>query len=300
MTDGAMTINILLGDFSVSAQDADITVKSSDGFLFNLHSHNLGTNTGAFPGPEIGAQGEAVLLTEPANVLEIVFQFIYPRRHPKLDDLDFVILMEVTEACEKYEVYSAMNMCEVRLNAFISEHAAEIFVHAVKHGYPELIDKTAILVCRFPVLNFVKTLPSYAVIPWLEYQQAWRKIFDDAKIYLEDLLCGSYCHQYDACADPDAQVYSDGRPICSQCRLSLLVWLQNLAEIEDITSLKDAVAAPNLVIYSYGPLGRWCKNCSNTCAIYLPEVKSILETRMTEIIPFTRFLYPTDRAPSAR
>jgi hypothetical protein len=90
-------------------------IQSVDGLLFQIHRKNLETNTGAFPGPEFDSQGEIVFLSEPAEVLGVVFQFIYPRKHPTLKDLDFKLVAEVAEAVEKYEVFSAMRICELRL-----------------------------------------------------------------------------------------------------------------------------------------------------------------------------------------
>ncbi|KAF8877849.1 hypothetical protein CPB84DRAFT_1794649 [Gymnopilus junonius] len=113
MPDEALSTPIVNNQFS--AQDADITIQSSDGVLFKLHRQNLGTNTGGFPGMEISTQEEIVHLPEPAKVLEIVFQFVYPKKHPKLKGLDFGTILEVAEAVEKYEVFAAMNICEIRL-----------------------------------------------------------------------------------------------------------------------------------------------------------------------------------------
>lgn len=48
-------------------------------------------------------------------MLEILFEFIYPRKHPTLKDLEFETLAAVAEAAEKYEVFSAMSMCDVRM-----------------------------------------------------------------------------------------------------------------------------------------------------------------------------------------
>ena len=58
---------------------------------------------------------ETMALDEPSDVLEILFQFIYPRRHPSLEDTDFETLAAVAEAVEKYQVFSAMNLCALRL-----------------------------------------------------------------------------------------------------------------------------------------------------------------------------------------
>jgi hypothetical protein len=61
------------------------------------------------------ALDEEVELTETSDVLEILFQFIYPRKHPSLVNIKFSTLAGVAEAAEKYQVFSAMNICEIRM-----------------------------------------------------------------------------------------------------------------------------------------------------------------------------------------
>jgi len=100
---------------TVSAGDADVIICSSDNVLFNLHRANLAVSTGAFPGTEISTNGEHVQLSEPADVLEMVFQFIYPKRHPTLKGLNFSMVLRAAEAAEKYEVFPALHTCEMRL-----------------------------------------------------------------------------------------------------------------------------------------------------------------------------------------
>ena len=99
----------------VNFSDADITFLSSDLVTFKLHRKYLESNTGAFPTAEFETNGEVVHLTEPSSVLEIMFQFVYPKRHPKLDKQDFISVLAIAEAVEKYEVFSAMNTCESRM-----------------------------------------------------------------------------------------------------------------------------------------------------------------------------------------
>ena len=89
--------------------------ESVDGVQFRLHRKNLEAHTGAFPAPEFETNGETTHLTEPANILRILFQFVYPRRQPDLERLDFEVVAAVSEAAEKYEVFSAMPICNVRM-----------------------------------------------------------------------------------------------------------------------------------------------------------------------------------------
>ena len=99
----------------VNSSDADVIFQSSDGVRFHLHRKNLEAHTGAFPGAEFDTQNEIVHLTEPSSVLEVVFQFMYPRRHPDLEDANFETIAAIAEAVEKYEVFSAMNTCITRI-----------------------------------------------------------------------------------------------------------------------------------------------------------------------------------------
>ena len=99
----------------VCALDSDVTFLSADGVLFYLHRKNLETNTGGFPPAEIETRNEIVSLTEDSSILELLFRFIYPAHHPKLDRTPFATLSLLAEAAEKYEVYSAMNVCSIRM-----------------------------------------------------------------------------------------------------------------------------------------------------------------------------------------
>ena len=100
-----------LSDFemSVNAIDADITVKSSDDVLFRLHRTNIEVQAGEFR--PIDQQQ----LPEPAHVLAIIFQFLYPQDHPKLTDTEFETVQAVATSAEKYKIFSAMHVSQVRL-----------------------------------------------------------------------------------------------------------------------------------------------------------------------------------------
>jgi hypothetical protein len=92
----------------VNSPDADVTFQSCDGILFSIHRPNLQTNTEGFPPPEISTGDEIVPLSESSATLEILFQFIYPRRHPALDEIAFADLAALAEAAEKYQVFASL------------------------------------------------------------------------------------------------------------------------------------------------------------------------------------------------
>lgn len=85
--------------------------------IFQIHSKNLECTCGGFA-PHGFAQDnekELIVLSEDAATLEILFRFVYPREHPELDDIKFDLLLKVAEAAQKYLVFSALNICYVRL-----------------------------------------------------------------------------------------------------------------------------------------------------------------------------------------
>ncbi|KAF8907668.1 hypothetical protein CPB84DRAFT_1744576 [Gymnopilus junonius] len=168
MTDPAQTIH---PDFNAS--DADLVILSADNIQFHLHKKYLESNTGAFPGPgdvvvKSNPAGDTTQLTEPARVLEILFQFIYPKKHPTLVDVPYDILGPLSEAVEKYEVFSAMFACALQLRRFIPLYGPDIHAHAIRHNYPLLTDEVALYLLRgfTPLSTIVEKLPPIAIVPW--------------------------------------------------------------------------------------------------------------------------------------
>ncbi|KAF7976514.1 hypothetical protein HWV62_6327 [Athelia sp. TMB] len=93
----------------VCADDADMTFRSCDGTLFKVHRKNLETSSEGFsPPPGTSSRDEIVSLTENRDTLDLLFQYIYPQRQPDLAEIDFKQLAELSEAAEKYQVFSAM------------------------------------------------------------------------------------------------------------------------------------------------------------------------------------------------
>lgn len=80
-----------------------------------MHRKNLETHAAGFPPAEFAANDEVVELTEDSTTLDLLFQFIYPRRPPDLNTIDFEVLYSLAEAAEKYELHFAMDLCNRRL-----------------------------------------------------------------------------------------------------------------------------------------------------------------------------------------
>jgi hypothetical protein len=102
----------------VCASDADITFKSCDDVLFKVHRKFLDAHSEGF-GPPNGcttvAEDEIVTLSETSQVLELVFQYMYPMRQPDLKKIDYTTLVSLSETVEKYQVFSALEVCKLRM-----------------------------------------------------------------------------------------------------------------------------------------------------------------------------------------
>jgi hypothetical protein len=55
------------------------------------------------------------ILSETSVTLELLFQFVYPQRLPALVGESFSTIAALADAAEKYEVFSAMVVCEFRM-----------------------------------------------------------------------------------------------------------------------------------------------------------------------------------------
>ncbi|KAF8890805.1 hypothetical protein CPB84DRAFT_1711302 [Gymnopilus junonius] len=278
----------------VNADDADVTFQSSDNVLFHIHRRNLEAHTGAFPGKEFINDGETVCLTEPAEVLEIVFQFIYPKRYPRLKDLDFDIVADVAEAVEKYEIFSAMLTCEVRLREFLPEHATDIFLHAVKHDYPDLMNETALLLGRSPFCESLGRLPPQCVLPWIEYRAEWQAVFENAIQFIQRTMIHSNADCFDASSEPSKPRHF----ICSNCRPCLITWVMELERMGSVSLLKKALENP--ILSPYNPNHTWCHSCVGNHCKHVSRVVRMCQDAIDAIPPFTHFLWKKKSAAFVR
>jgi len=111
----------LLLRLTVSALDADLTIKSSDGVLFKVHRRNLELLSEGFPGEDVKTHNEIVELTETADTLELLFQYMYRQLQPDLHGIPFQTLASLAEAAEKYQVFPAMEVCKIYMRFLFDE-----------------------------------------------------------------------------------------------------------------------------------------------------------------------------------
>jgi len=201
------------------AEDADVTFQSSDGVLFRIHRKNLETNAAGFPPSGFDTRNEVVPLAETSETLELLFQFMYPKRHPDLETATIEILAPLAEAAEKYEVFSALNMCKVRMKNALPQHPYEVMVYAAKHGYSQMVGEAAPLLLDTPLNDMIQKLPEHMAMPWVLYYERWRQIYDKALFppswnLGRQLSAGQF---YDDRGMSSVQVYM----ACTQCGLNV-------------------------------------------------------------------------------
>jgi hypothetical protein len=101
--------------YIVRDPNADITLRSSDGMLFKFFRKNLEVHSGVFAdaGAFEASSKEIVDLSETSEILELFLQLMSHQEPPNLMSLEFNILASLAEAVEKYQVFSAMAICDV-------------------------------------------------------------------------------------------------------------------------------------------------------------------------------------------
>lgn len=110
---------LTIGSLPVCATDSDVTFESCDNVLFKVHQPNLVTHSQGFAPPAgttaMSLDSEPVHLSESAEVLELLFQYMYPQRTPDLKTVEFRVFANLAEAAEKYQVFGAMDICNTRM-----------------------------------------------------------------------------------------------------------------------------------------------------------------------------------------
>ncbi|KIM44435.1 hypothetical protein M413DRAFT_24933 [Hebeloma cylindrosporum] len=302
------TFTLIIFDIDESAKDTDVIIQSSDGVIFNLHWKYLQLYPGFVRDVDDGSQPneekEKMDLDEPSDVLEILFQFVYPKRHPSLEDIDFETLAAVAEAVEKYQVFSAMNLCALRLERFLpcEQHATRILIYSTKYNYTKLANEAALSLCRKPDLEVVKQLPAAMIMPWLTYRSAWKALFDAR---LQKTM--ERCVVSIRCSSTTFRVESS-ISICAFCTTSTLAWFQFLENLDRLSDLKSSLIAlmdernlPSqyqLHSYRFGKsnfakfsnaIKGGCDQCLSRCQHMSSELEE-LSKDIEAIPPFTEFL----------
>jgi hypothetical protein len=80
---------------------------------------NMGSDSESWDFTQAESDHAVIQLPEKSVILDLLFQFCYPERHPELNDLAFDILAELAEAAEKYKVFSAISICRIVMKCVV-------------------------------------------------------------------------------------------------------------------------------------------------------------------------------------
>ncbi|KAJ7447032.1 hypothetical protein B0H11DRAFT_2083098 [Mycena galericulata] len=170
----------------------DIVLRSSDGVLHAAHSKNLEMYSEGFPPSALAsvsrdvetAQPEVVQMTERSDILELLLKYMHLQRQPDLSRRKFDTLAGLAEAAEKYLVYSAMDVCRIRMGLHVLDHPAGVLAYSIKHDYPELRDVAVPLTLTMPLSNMKVLLQDapYAFIAWAQYREGFIEVMHSSLV----------------------------------------------------------------------------------------------------------------------
>jgi len=162
---------------SFYAPDGDVTFKSCDNIIFRVCRKNLDTHSEGFGPPDrvtADPEDNPVALPETALVLELLFQYMHPMRQPELKKIPFETLASLSEAVEKYQVFSAMEICKLYMVAAIPIHPFEVLSYAAKHGYTELMDIAEEQATGMSLEDAFVGLTLEMFVAWARYYGRWQ------------------------------------------------------------------------------------------------------------------------------
>lgn len=99
----------------------DFLFEAENGTHFGAHRRNLELYSGAFQplvdvAPVDFESGFQVMrVTERRGVVSLMLRYMHNHWQPMIDKLGFDVLKDLAEAVEKYEIYSAIEVCRFRM-----------------------------------------------------------------------------------------------------------------------------------------------------------------------------------------
>jgi hypothetical protein len=98
--------------------EIDVILESLDGVQYGTHTKNIEAFTGSFPPSEAcnpNSPPDVVSLPESSDVVSLLLQYIHHQRHPDPAEFKFDVLSRLADAAEKYMVFSAIEVCKIRM-----------------------------------------------------------------------------------------------------------------------------------------------------------------------------------------
>ncbi|KAJ3711673.1 hypothetical protein EV361DRAFT_955277 [Lentinula raphanica] len=190
-----------------NSQDAEITVISSDNVLFRLHKMNVQVTSGNLIRLNKLETNDFLTLVEPAEVLEILFEFLYPDFETDLERLEFDALLSVAEAAEKYGVFYAMSHCTFCLRKHSSSHPAELLRFAVRYRKERMLAELTPALLDMELDEIINILPPTAFGEFCLFRDKWMKVLlKSTALIIETSIEHDQNKNYPCSKDPQTQV----------------------------------------------------------------------------------------------
>ncbi|KJA14456.1 hypothetical protein HYPSUDRAFT_72587 [Hypholoma sublateritium FD-334 SS-4] len=160
-----------------------------------IHSKYLAATSGGLQIPPAisTTPSEVVSLTEPSEILDLLFRFVHPRseadnfRQSSVMNMASDTFFPLAEAAEKYQVFGAINTCFTRLDQLIKQHPIEVLNHSHRHGYLDIADQAAIETIALPLDKITKGLTHPGLLQqWLLHYIHWRNLAAFGSTLLDD------------------------------------------------------------------------------------------------------------------
>lgn len=184
------------GGFAVAAPDADLVVRSRDGVFFRVHRNNLQMHSEGFPGEDVQTNSEIVELSESAQTLELLFQYMYRQPQPDLSQVSFEVLAGLAEAVQKYRVFPAMEVCKMYMSMMLPSHPIEVLGYAARHEISNLYNEAAPLTIETPLAMALVNLGETNALRWALYREQW---LDVLKVVYADTGVVMHKGGFDTC-----------------------------------------------------------------------------------------------------
>ncbi|KAF8728412.1 hypothetical protein AX14_006687 [Amanita brunnescens Koide BX004] len=172
------------------AEDADVIFQSSDGVQYHIHRKNLQCCAAAFPPAEFESDKDDIIhLPETSRPLDLLFGFMYPEPTPDTSKLSVEDLLELAEAADKYQAFSVITICKLRMHGMINDYPIGVLRYAAVCYDKDLLDDAARVAIAKPLDTVVLGLSPKIAIAWVQYFQKWR----DALTRVQDKNYGCTC-----------------------------------------------------------------------------------------------------------
>ncbi|TFK67448.1 hypothetical protein BDN72DRAFT_822344 [Pluteus cervinus] len=162
----------------------DVIIQSSDGLLHGAHSRNLELYSGAFPSTSFASPADCEVnileLTETSEVVVLMLKYVHNRQQPNSEEIKFEVMVDLAEAVEEYQIYSAMEVCRLHMKNAAVLHPMDVLAWAARHGYMEIADLAAPGTLGLTLESVWRSLGPAPMASWIFYREPYMQAIREA------------------------------------------------------------------------------------------------------------------------